>query len=167
MRPNVLRLSCGIIALVLAGCVRAPVSAPPFAVVLDASTGQGIAPRRVVSVGASGATVEAAIGAVVLTPTGAALPRSYTLTLVVGGGRLEGLTVEAGTWRVETASGLDETVAGAGAGGNGRTTAPPGTHVRIDPGATGQVRVTLGAEAVRRIARAGRGRVAWVDAYRR
>ena len=170
MRPHGRRLACGIAALVLAGCVRAPGSAPPFAVVLDASTGQGVAPRGVVSVGAVGATVEGAIGAVVLTPTGAPLPQAYTLTLVVGaavGGRLEGLRVEAGTWRVETASGLGEAVTDAGPEGDMRTTARPGMHVRIAAGAPGQVRVTLGAEAVRRIARAGGGRVAWVDAYRR
>ena len=161
-------------AATLAACTASRPAMPPFRITVDETASTGMT-RRVVSVGEFGAIVEGPVGTVVLRPTGAALPRSYALTLVVGDttaggapgsgsdGRLEGLTIEADTWRVETASGLAERVSEGGWG----TSAPPGTHVRIEAGAPGEVRVTLGAEAVRRIARAGRGRVAWVDAYRR
>lgn len=133
---------------------------------MDASMGQGIAPRRVVSVGAREAVVEAAIGAVRLTPTGAEVPPSYAITLVVGGNApasLEGLTVEADTWRVETALGRSETISD---GAWGRT-APSGTSMRIERAGPGRLRLTLPRATLERLAAARTARLAWVDAYRR
>ncbi len=161
MRPP---FAAGLLAVV-AGCTASPPAAPPFRIALDASTGQGIAPRRVVSVGAREAIVEGAIGAVVLTPTGAELPPSYAVVLVVGGATasLEGLRLEADTWRVETALGLSETITD---GAWGRA-APAGTSVRIEALGPGRLRLTLPRGTLERFAASRTARIAWVDAYRR
>ncbi len=157
------------LAAAITACTASRPAMPPFRITVDAAASTGMA-RRVVSVGEFGAVVDGQIGTVVFRPTGAALPPSYALTLVVGDttaggvdGRLEGLTVEADTWRVETASGLAERVTEGGWG----TSAAAGTHVRIETAGPGRVRLVLPNATLRRLAAADRARIAWVDAYRR
>lgn len=162
-------LVAGTLALVgvaVSGCTASRPAVAPFRIVLDSTTAQGIAPRRVVSVGPREAVVEGAIGAVVLTPTGAPLPPSYTLTLVVSASAatLEGLTVEADDWRLETAYGRSERVV-EGAWASAQVA---GATVTVAPAGPGRMRVVLPEAVLRRLSAATRvARIAWVDAYRR